>query len=171
MPNGLLDEWLQLQAWLASDGPALVTIPYVTALAGLMPTSAARLRRDFETLLSLIRAHAALHRATRATDDRGRIVATLGDYEAVRVLVEHILGEGVEATVSPAIRETVEAVRQLLDDARIDFTTGKAVADKLGVGKSAAYDRVRRALTAGYLVNAASKDERGREARARHAAP
>ncbi len=88
MPNGLLDEWLQLQAWLASHGPALVTIPYVTALAGLMPTSAARLRRDFVTLLSLIRAHAALHRATRATDDRGRIVATLGDYEAVRDLVE-----------------------------------------------------------------------------------
>lgn len=110
-PTDLLEDWQQLQTWLASQGPARVYIPYADALAKLMPVSAARLRRDFVTLLSLIRAHAALHRATRDEDEQGRIIATIDDYEAVRDLVGDVLGEGVEATVSPAIRETVETVR------------------------------------------------------------
>ena len=37
------------------------------------------IRRDFMTLLNLIRAHAILHQATRERDDRGRVVATLDD--------------------------------------------------------------------------------------------
>ena len=69
-----------------------------------------RLRRDFGQLLNLIRAHAILHQATRARDSAGRLLATLEDYEAVRELLADILAEGVEATVSPAIRETVEAI-------------------------------------------------------------
>ena len=162
-PTGLLEEWRQLQGWLASNGPARVAIPYVVALARLMPNSAARLRRDFVTLLSLIRAHAVLHRATREEDEQGSMVATIDDYEAVRSLVSNVLGEGVEATVSDAIRETVEAVRQLLDESGNDHASGKAVADQLGVGKSAAYDRIRRALVAGYLVNAAPQGERGQK--------
>ncbi len=109
-PTDLLDEWRQLQAWLASHGPARVSIPDVEALAKLMPNSAPRLRRDFVTLLSLIRAHAALHRATRKENEQGQIVATITTTRRSGAR-RNVLSEGVEATVSPAIRETVEAVR------------------------------------------------------------
>jgi hypothetical protein len=43
------------------------------------PSAAAvRLRRDFDSLLALIRAHAMLHQATRDRDDDGRIVDRCG---------------------------------------------------------------------------------------------
>jgi hypothetical protein len=158
-----LQDWRELQHWLASMGESRVVIPYVGMLATLMPNSATRLRRDFVTLLSLIRAHATLHRETRQVDEDGRIVATIDDYDAVRELVGSVLGEGVEATVSPAVRETVEAVAGLLEEPGCAYVSGKTVADRLKVGKGAAYDRVRRTLVAGYLVNIAARDQRGQK--------
>ena len=87
-----------------------MTIPYAIELAKLIPPVAVRLRRDFSALLNLIRAHTLLHQATRDRDDQGRIVATIADYAVVRVLIVDLLSEGVEATVSPVVRETVQAV-------------------------------------------------------------
>jgi hypothetical protein len=76
--------WHELQDWLAGHGETRVAIPFVGALAALMPKGATRLRRDFVTLLCLVRAHAILHRATREQDAGGRIVATVeGDYAPV----------------------------------------------------------------------------------------
>ena len=37
----------------------------------------------------------------------------------------------------------------------------KKIADRLAIGRSATYDRVRRALAAGFLVNVAKENERG----------
>ena len=92
-------QWHELQRWLAA-GENRVYIPYIRALAELMPTGATRLRRDFVSLLCLVRAHALLHRATREHRD-GRIVATGDDYGVVRRLIGEIIAEGVEAAVSP----------------------------------------------------------------------
>jgi hypothetical protein len=155
--------WQELQAWLAEAGEARVVIPYVVALAELMPTGATRLRRDFVSMLSLIRAHAILHQATREHDERGRILASLQDYAAVRGLIGNLIAEGVGAAVSPVLRATVEAVRELLDEAagEREYVSVKAIADRLKIGMPATYDRVRRALASGYLVNLAKKDERG----------
>jgi hypothetical protein len=63
---------------------------------------AVRLRRDFGTVLALVRAHALLHQANRARDAEGRIVATLTDYGVIRELVADLLAEGVEASVPPS---------------------------------------------------------------------
>lgn len=81
--------WLALQDWIAS-GDTEVTIPFGRALAESIPTQAVRLRRDFRSLLGLIRAHALLHQATRERDARARIVATIDDYTVVRQLVEEV---------------------------------------------------------------------------------
>ena len=62
----------------------------------------------------MIRTHAILHQATRERDAQGCIIATLADYTRVRGLVSGLIAEGVEATVPRAIRETVEAVENLL---------------------------------------------------------
>jgi hypothetical protein len=133
----------------------------VQALGDLMPANAPRLRRDFVSLLCLVRAHAILYQAQRERDARGRIVATVeGDYGPVRELVGDVIAEGVEASVTDATRATVEAVQAILDEGKA-HASPKAITDRLGVGRSAAYDRIRRALLKGYLVNDAGKDERG----------
>jgi hypothetical protein len=105
--------WIALQQWIARSEHRVV-IPFAMALAERIPPVALRLRREFAQVLNLIRAHAILHQAARKRDVAGRIVATLDDYEVVRELLADIISEGVEATVSPAIRETVETIRRIL---------------------------------------------------------
>jgi len=153
--------WHELQLWIGEHGETRVLVPFVESLAQLMPATATRLRRDFVSLLCLIRAHAILYQAQRERDAQGRIVATIeGDYGPVRELVGDVIAEGVEASVTCAMRATVEAVQALLDEGK-PHATPKAVTDRLGVGRSATYDRIKRALLKGYLLNEAGKDERG----------
>ena len=140
--------WPALQAWLAI-GERRVCVPYAKALAGLIPSGAVRTRRDFEHLLSLIEAHALLHRARRERDGHGRIVATLRDYNIVRSLVEPIFARAVGAWVSHDMRQTVRAVRMRAD------LVGKGLRDiakALGVDYSTASRRCRAALEAGFVV-------------------
>jgi len=59
-----LTRWQALQTWLTA-GSARVIVPFAGELAALVPPVAVRLRRDFKTVLTLIRAHALLHHATR----------------------------------------------------------------------------------------------------------
>lgn len=153
--------WHDLQEWLAADGEWRVHIPFAAALAQSFPIVATRLRRDFVSTLCLVRAHAILHQGTRERDPRGRIVATIDDYERVRDLVGALIAEAADAGVSPAMRETVETVRALLEGR--EHVSMKAITDALSVGRSAAYDRVNRALFRGYLANVASKNEQARK--------
>ena len=154
------ESWHDLQEWLALSGENRVVIPYVRELAKLMPTVATRLRRDFVSVLCLVRAHAVLHQATRERDDRGQIIATIADYAAAHALLDDLVAEAVDASVSAATRDTVESVRELVTD-DVPFTSVKKIADSLAVGRSATYDRVRRVLTAGFLVNVSKENERG----------
>jgi hypothetical protein len=140
-----------------------VTIPYASALAEKMGDTAVRLRRDFSVVLSLIEAHALLHQATRKRDEDGRIIATLADYSRVRELVSGLIAEGVEATVPKTIRETVEAVENIIDGGDEDHATNKAVAEELEIDKAAASRRVRTAIGRGYLKNL--EDRKGHPAR------
>lgn len=149
-------EWLALQEWLAAD-PVEVDVPFATALATLIPPVAVRLRRDFASLLNLIRAHALLHRANRQRDDQGRIVATIDqDYAVVRNLVADLLSEGVEAAVSPTVRETVNAVAEATKSG--GEVSIKQLSTLLNLERSATFRRVSTALEQGYLKNL---EERG----------
>ena len=79
------DAWHELQLWVGAHGETRVVIPFVRALGELMPSGATRLRRDFVSLLCLVRAHAILYQAQRQRDAQSRIIATAeGDYEPVR---------------------------------------------------------------------------------------
>ncbi len=148
--TGDLAPWHALQVWL-EGGERRVAIPYADALAAGVPPIATRLRRDFTALLTLVRAHALLHQATRERDDRGRIVATVEDYAAVRELVHDLVAEGVEATVPPTMRETVETVRALTTAA--DSTTTAKVAAHLALDRSTATRRIAVAIERGYVKN------------------
>jgi hypothetical protein len=140
-----------------------VVLPYASALAETMGDVAVRLRRDFSVVLSLIKAHAILHQATRERDGHGRVVATLADYSRVRELVSGLIAEGVEATVPKTVRETVEAIDNVIDGWGEEYATIKAVAEDLEIDKAAASRRVRTAIGRGYLKNL--EDRKGHPAR------
>src|ERR1700730_12951978 len=153
--------WHALQEWLTT-GERRVAIPFAHLLADAIPPIAVRLRRDFRALLSLIHAHALLHRQSRARDECGRIVATVTDYAAVYHLVEKLFGEGIEATVPKIVRETVEAVGAYLGAERASSISVTALAKELGLDKAPTHHRVGKAIKAGYLVN--QQDRRGKPA-------
>jgi hypothetical protein len=154
------ERWHALQRWLEL-GDTRVTVPFAKQLAKKVPPVAVRLRRDFGSLLALIRAHALLHQATRERDDKGRIVAGIADYEIVRELLTDVISEGVEKTVKPEVRELVNTVRELAaasdDDAEV---TQRQLAEALDIDKGSVSRRVRAALDGGYLVN--REERRGR---------
>jgi primase-like protein len=150
--SGVEPAWEALQRWLAL-GERRVVVPFAKELAEKIPPVAVRLRRDFGTLLALVRAHALLHRATRAADGQGRVIATLVDYGAVYGLVEKLFAEGVEATVPPTVRTTVEAVKDI-GRPEISLT---ALAEHLKLEKSTVSARVHRADARGFLTNNETK--------------
>jgi hypothetical protein len=153
VPEVNLAPWHDLQRWIETQDTR-VLIPYTDRLAELMPCRSVRLRRDFTTILCLVRAHAVLHQLTRERDkESGAIIATLTDYEAVRRLVDALVAEESDAVIPTSIRETIEAVRGILEESDEEFATVRAVHERLGIGHSAGYDRIRRALAKGYLVN------------------
>ena len=156
-----VEPWQDLQRWLEA-GERRVGIPFARQLADLIPAVAVRLRRDFGALLNLIRANALLHQGSRGRDGEGRIIAIIEDYASVRELVADLMSEGVEATVSPTMRETVVAVRSLTRDEHGEATV-TGVGQALGLDKSSAWRRVRAATEKGYLRNL--ETGRGRPAR------
>jgi hypothetical protein len=146
-----LGEWHALQEWL-DHGNHEVVIPYAQQLAELMPPIAVRLRRDFTMILTLIRAHAILHQATRETDEQGRIVATLEDYGAIRELIAESVADGAGVIVPDSIRETVRGVESIIAEgdphARLQH-----LASILKLDKSAVSRRVKVCINKGYLLN------------------
>jgi hypothetical protein len=160
-PDVDIGPWLSLQEWIAS-GDNEVTLPFGRALAEAIPPRAVRLRRDFRALLGLIRAHALLHQTSREHDGRGRIVATIDDYAAVRELVADVFSAGIGATVKAETRETVAAVAALEPDHEAGVPL-PALANRLQLDKSVVSRRWRVARDGGYLVNL--EDRRGRPAR------
>ena len=153
--------WHELQTWL-ERGESRVRLPFARVLAELVPPAAVRLRRDFGAFLSLIRAHAILHSFNRQRDQDGRIVATFEDYDVVREIVADLIAEGVEATVSPTVRETVAAVGALV----VQHPDGIGLTEigrLLKLDKSAISRRARTASRLGYLLN--REDRRGKPAR------
>jgi Domain of unknown function (DUF3854) len=157
--DGDLKPWRDLQSWLA-DAEHRVTIPYARRLAERVAPVAVRLRRDFGSLLALIRAHAILHQASRERDAAGCIIATLDDYAVVRELVADAIAEGVGTTVSATVRETVLAVGAI---PAVEGVMVRAIADKLRLDKSNASRRLRMAADGGYVRNL--EDKRGKPGR------
>jgi hypothetical protein len=144
--------WHALQRRIAR-GQREVVIPFAEELAKAITPVGLRLRRDFTALLNLVKAHALLHQATRSRDEHGRVVATLEDYGIVRELIVDLMAEGLGATVSPTIRQTVRAVEEELGAAGAGHVTVSAVARRLNLDTSAALRRVKVAISGGFVRN------------------
>jgi len=148
-----------LQSLLDQEKPKVV-VPFAIALAEGCDTKALRLRRDFPHLLTLIKAHAALHAHRRPRDEHGRVVAAPEDYEAVYPLVADVIAYGAGWKVDPRLREVVEAVD---NQAKEDGVTVRQIAQKTGFAEATAWRLVRKAIRAGYLIN--QETRRGAPAR------
>lgn len=154
-----LTAWHAFQRLLELEKPE-VEIPFAVELAKACIPKGIRLRRDFPQLLQLVKAHAIFHLYQRERTRGGRIIASMDDYAAVYDLVADLVAEGAQTTVSDAIRETVEAVKELLhtiNEVRITH-----VARALGISKQAAQQRVYKAIYGGWLVN--QENRKGRPA-------
>ena len=162
-----LEPWCEFQRWLAAGAwrpegtrECQVVIPFAVALAHAIKPRAVRLRRDFQLLLTLVESHALLHQATRERDERGRVVATLADYDVVRELVHDLIADQLESVVPETVRETVRAVEKL---AGTGETTTARVAAAMQLDRSAASRRVRAAIGKGFVKNLGAR--RGQPAR------
>ncbi|MHC4506058.1 MAG: hypothetical protein ACYTFI_22415, partial [Planctomycetota bacterium] len=149
--------WHALSDWL-EGGERWVVVPFAQRLSKQVPPVAVRQRRDFDKLLTLVCAHALLHRTSRDRDAEGRIVATLEDYGVVRELVADLFGELAGTEVSETVRNTVEAVAALLEAKPAGSEEGATVAvvevaKRLKLDKGTASRRVRAAIQAGYVEN------------------
>lgn len=167
------EKWRALQEWISTGEDVEVVVPYAEKLAELLPPVATRLRRDFTTLLMLIRAHALLHQETRERDEEGRIVATVDDYSVVRDLSAHVVAEGAGVAASKEVVEVVEAVRDLLDANRPEGrcedqadgpkmrivveeqqgVSSSQIARHLGLDETTAWRRVQVAIKGNFLKN------------------
>lgn len=151
--------WHDLQEWLTT-AEHRVKVPYAEYLAEYIPPVAVRLRRDFRAILRLIETHAILHQCTREKDEQGRILANVDDYRAVRALVADLIANGVGATVSATIRETVKAISEIDQG---EGVTVKVTSERLKLDRSATQRRIQTSRERGYLVN--REEKKGRPAR------
>ena len=95
--------------------------------------------------------------------EEGRILVTLHDYAVVRDLVANLVSEGVEVTVQPIVRQSVEAVSQLLREGDQESVSAKTLGLELRLEKGPVSRRIKLAIEAGYLRNL--EDRRGKAAR------
>jgi biotin operon repressor len=153
-----LAQWHALQTWLDLGGNRDVVIPYAHELASRVDKSAVRMRRDFMTILNLIRTHAILHQANREFDQNERIIAILDDYRVVYHLVIDIVSEGIDKAVNAGIRKTVEKVSEL-SKGTCEVSQIK-LAESMNLSRSTISRRVKVAIEMGYLIN--HEDQRGR---------
>ena len=151
-PCNSMEKWHALQKWLETQTKD-VNIPYARELAERIPPVAVRLRRDFTTLLSLIKSNALLHQVSRERNEKGEIVAVPDDYRTVYQLAGDLIAEGVEATVPERVRETVEAARKMTDKEDKTYATTRDIANCLKIDRRAAERRLKTALSLSYLKN------------------
>lgn len=133
--------WVEFHNWLA-QGEIRVAVPFSDVLANSCNAKAIRMRRDFSTLLSFVKAHALLHRGSRQLDDQGRVVAVMEDYLPVREMTEKLFSWASGLAVPDSVRETMGAISYV---SMFGPCQVKDVALYLNIDRSSAY---RRCLTA-----------------------
>jgi hypothetical protein len=151
-------ELLAYQAWLQSQAPWDVIVPFARRLSDACGASVAgaRILRDFERLLSLIKAVTILrhtHRVRQVIGERqrNRLIATLEDYAVVHELVGPVYVDTIG--VPAEVRRAVDAVRAFDPMSRPDGVRRGEVAKLLNLQDMAAWRHIQVALDKGWLVN------------------
>jgi hypothetical protein len=107
--------WHALFRWIEC-GQLAVVVPFAGWVALHVNVGAVRMRRDFDQMLSLTKASAILHQATRQRDGQGRIVAESQDYGTAVLLIAATVDDATGVTVAPHLRNVWQAVRDCVED-------------------------------------------------------
>ena len=151
------EQLVAYQAYLQFKAPWDVIVPFAPQLADLIGRSAEapRISRDYARILSLVKAVAILRFMHRERDGSGRLIATLGDYEYVRLLVNDVYVESTTG-VSEGIKKVVGAVTELTQ-CQDQAVQVKDIQQHLGATKTEVYRWVKAALEGYWLVNNESR--------------
>jgi hypothetical protein len=145
-----LAPWHAAFRYLACRMPN-VTIPYAGLIAEMVREAVGhRMNRDFEQLMALIAAHAALHLEHRDRGIDGETIASLDDYEVAYDLIIEIVHKENTEDESRILRETVDAVNQFIERENHGPSVTQ-LAKFLNVDKSTASRRVGEAESHGVL--------------------
>ncbi len=158
-----LTPFLALQRYLAAQGEQRVIVPFADTLADLMPAQTVRMRRDFRQLLTYVQTIALLYQCRRERTPDGAIIASFEDYVQARELLAPIFDSIVADGLTPATRQTVEAIQE---GEEVNETT---LAERLGLSKTPVRYRVNRALKGGWLIN--DETRKGYPAKLRRSIP
>jgi hypothetical protein len=143
-----------LQMYLQLGAPWRVLVPFAGWLAGNVSADDPRVLRDYSRLLVLIKAHALLHLRQRASDKEGRILAEVGDYEAVFYLVRESYAASASDGVSEDVRQVVEIVRVLREEkGDIPLVKQADIVAQPKMNKRKVSRAVNKASRAGWLVD------------------
>ena len=171
--KGEVEQWLNLQRWLALDAPYDVVVPFAAAiydaykeLIGSLPNALqVRMRRDVTGLLAAVKSAAVLHPAQRLMDESGRIVAEFADYRhawnAFNQSVSSLYGVRTRPEVV-AVVQAAEALGAVKGGESIKITVA-TLRKELGINSNeVAANRLKEAVESGALKEDDSKREIGR---------
>ena len=141
------------QGYLQTLAPIDVIVPFAWAItAGITGDAiATRILRDYERLLSLIKAVTIIRHRHRRTDDNGRLMAEIDDYAYVYRLVKDMYEESLSGAIGK-VRTIVEAVRVLRTENSSKVTYSR-VADRTGLHPEQVKRIARIAMENGWLEN------------------
>ena len=148
------DALIDFQAYLQALVPWDVVVHFASILAKSIGNSTAvpRVLRDFQRLLSLIKAVAILRHQHRCRDKQGRLVATLDDYKTVYDLVSATYESSVTG-LSEGVTNVVTKVAELRQE-NLDRPISYTVLEReLGVHRDLVRRRASTAVRHGWLVN------------------
>lgn len=94
-----------------------VVVPFARIVAGGMPSTEVRARRDIGTLLAFVRASAVAHRTQRELDAGGRLVAQIEDYEIALDVVGGSIAQAHELDLSDNARALLGGLKALIEPA------------------------------------------------------
>jgi len=148
-PRPGLGPFLAFQRWLAHIGKHEVIVPFGETLAkAIASTFEARMRRDFPQLLSAVQTLALLRQRHRACGRDRAIIASFDDYRVARELLEVSFYFAAAEGLTPAVRETVAAVREAKEP-----PSEADLARELRVTRQAIWGRLRTPLEKRWIVN------------------
>jgi hypothetical protein len=151
------------QSYLQARAPWDVVVPFAETLSEELGRSmpVPRILRDYQKLLSLVKAVTVLRHRQRRQDADGRWIATVDDYRVVYDLVQDLY-EGSASGASSQVRAAVEAVSTLIKakNNAMATVTVREVAKALKIGDMAAWRRVEAAVKYGWLENLEDRDRR-----------
>ena len=144
--------WKKVQRVIALSNHSVI-VPYALALQSFLPKNNIRIRRDFDKIISLIKAHALLHQFNRKKNSEGNIEATMKDYSIVRKIAMKPLSLGLDLKENDTIIRTYKAIKALRTKVPTKTVSLKELTKELNIDKSTASRYVKATIKKGYIRN------------------